>query len=228
MTLRLSILLLTTCLLAACQDATPSASQTPNPQSETARFPSLAASMPSPLPSVVLPPMPPELAGSFVFYEDFEQGIAKWDTGTTKTEQGWHLLQANTCGGLYTMLLGVAEHKPFTPTAKTVYLQPKAPIPLPKNSRAQLQYDVKGVANPFEAMSIQPEIRFDGKNWQAIGVLMQGFLPIVRTFTVDLTPFAGKTIELRFKGTITANAEPQTGFYLDDIQIVEPRDSVRP
>lgn len=240
-TARLAALLLATWGLAGCPSTSTEGSASPSPGGGVSGEPaatqeagasgealasgglSLADALPSPIPSMVRPSMPPQLPGAFLFYEDFEKGMGKWSVAGNQAGLGWHLLNAATCGGLWTMVLGKAMNEPHQGQACTAYLSAKAPIDLGKAKAPQLQYDLKGVSNPPELIDLVAEVRPVGGAWKAVGAIAHGSLPLVLTFTADLSAHAGQKIELRFRGQLQPAKAPTKGFYLDDIHIVEPR-----
>ena len=76
-----------------------------------------------------------------LFYEDFEKGMDAWEAPGTGAV-GWRLLEANTCGGRYTMLLGQDGQTPFADGNGEFFLQLKQPLdlkagvkPVPRYSR---------------------------------------------------------------------------------------------
>lgn len=209
--------------LAACKPDEREATASPAPTAAVASTVSLSDALPSPTPDSTLPSMPPEVAGSFVFYEDFEKGKDRWAiTGVTKGV-GWHHLKAATCGGLYTMVLGEAKNPPTRFGVATSYLTLEQPIDLARPKAAQLQWDIKGSTNPPEAATILAEARTPGGAWKPLAAVATARFPLVVTYTADLAPYLGKKLELRFRGATKPAKEPTKGFYLDDIHIVEPR-----
>lgn len=186
---------------------------------------SLADALPSPIPSMVRPSMPPQLPGAFIFYDDFEKGMGKWAVTGNAKDLGWHLLNAATCGGLWTMVLGKPLNEEHQGQACEAYLSVKQAIDLRKAKRPQLQYDLKGVSLPPELIAVQAQVRKKGQGpWADVGPVAHGSLPLVLTFVADLTPYAGSELELRFRGQLKAAPKATKGFYLDDVHIVEPRE----
>lgn len=207
--------------LAACKPEEQSATASPSPATAVASTVSLSGALPSPTPDHTLPSMPPEVAGSFVFYEDFEKGMARWAISGVSKGVGWHHLKAATCGGLYTMVLGEAKNPATRFGTGESFLTLKAPVSLAKAKAPQLQYDIKGVTNPADAAAITAEIREPGGAWKAIAPKATARFPLVVTFTASLVPYLGKKLELRFRGSTQPAKEPTKGFYLDDIHIVD-------
>lgn len=206
--------------VAACKPEEQRATASPSP-AVAASTASLSDALPSPTPDHTMPSMPPEVAGGFLFYEDFEKGRDRWAINGVSRGVGWHHLKAATCGGLYTLVLGEAKNPPTKFAAGASYLTLKAPLDLGKAKAAQLQYDIKGVANPPASAAITPEVREPGGAWKAVAPTATARFPLVVTYTADLTPYLGKKIALRFRGTTKPASEPTKGFYLDDIHVVE-------
>ncbi|MEB3283864.1 MAG: hypothetical protein VKN33_01075 [Candidatus Sericytochromatia bacterium] len=209
--------------LSACDPGTEKNPQTPAP-SLSAPI-SLLDALPSPTPDQTLPSMPPAMAGSFLFYEDFERGTERWEISGGKGEIGWHLLKASTCGGLYTMVLGHTLNQASRFARTSSLLSLKTDIAIPPQGQFQIKYDVKGNVTPPEAAIIQAEIRPENGTWIRIAPTASARFPLVVTFKADLAPFLGQTIGLRFRGTTETTQDPQKGFYLDDIHIIRKRDS---
>jgi hypothetical protein len=180
----------------------------------------LSGALPSPTPDRTLPAMKPEIAGSFIFYEDFEKGAAKWTPGIGKSGIGFHLLKAATCGGLYTMVLGEAKNPPTSFAREDVYLTLKAPIDLRKVKKAQLQYDLKGDVSPPDSATIIAEMRAVGGTWKPVAPKATARFPLVVTFTGELDAYLGKQVELRFHGVTRPAKQAGKGFYLDDVHVV--------
>lgn len=199
------------------------AKPTPTTSLGTATGPgmSLSGALPSPTPDRTLPSMKPEMAGSFVFYEDFEKGSAKWVLGVGKSGVGFHHLKAATCGGLYTMVLGEAKNPPTNFAKEEVYLTLRTPIDLRKVKKSQLQYDLKGDVTPPDSATIIAELRPVGGRWRVIAPKATARFPLVVTFTAELDPYLGKQIELRFRGVTKPAKQPGKGFYLDDVHVVQ-------
>jgi hypothetical protein len=219
-------LLLTVALavaLSACDVGQEKAPETP--KAEVSPPISLLDALPSPTPDQTLPSMPPAIAGSFLFYEDFERGMDRWTIAGGRDGIGWHLLKASTCGGLYTMVLGQKLNQATRLAVGESSLALKEAVGIPEQGEFQLKYDVKGIITPPEAASILAEIRPTGGAWQIIAPIATARFPLVVTFKADLTPFAGKSVNLRFRGTTQSTRDPQKGFYLDDIYIIRKRDS---
>lgn len=185
---------------------------------------SLKEALPSPTPMRNLPPMPPEIPGSFVFYEDFEKegAMANWTITRSHKTVGWHRLKASTCGGLFTMVLGVDKNPPTTLGKGESMLTLKRPIDLRKQKTLQLQYDVRGEMRPPETAVIICEGRVPGRAWKPLAPRAEARYPLVVTFTADLSSYAGKKLELRFRGLTQTIAYPTKGYYLDDIVVIAP------
>lgn len=212
--------------LVACkpsQEEQKATAPSPAPSATATAPMSLAEALPSALPSTVMPKMPTPVAGRFVFFDDFENGAAKWKLEGGKGGVSWHHIKSKSCGGLYTMVLGTAKNDAFKQVQTTAYVASVKPVDLKGTRHPQLQYDLKGYTTPQEVLTIQPEIRLPGGAWQPVGALATGQFPVVVTFTADLTPYAGKQIELRFKGAVKGNDQPNKGIFLDDVHVVEPK-----
>lgn len=207
-------------LLAACDKQESQSSPSPAPSQAL----SLMDALPSPTPNQVLPSMPPPVSGAFTAYEDFEHGIQRWTLQTNPNGFGWHLLKASTCGGLYTMVLGFKDNQATRFKPGTALLTLREPIALPAGKHLQLKYDVKGLVNPPEAATIQAEMRLGTGAWRPVAPLAQARFPLVVSFRADLTPYAGQRLSLRFRGQGSQTLEPQKGFYLDDIHIIQARE----
>lgn len=182
---------------------------------------SLAALVPSPEPSIVMPKMPTPIAGRFVFYDDFEKPNTKWKTSRGKDGVAWFRIESKSCGGLYTMVLGKQDNSEFKGVATTAYMTTSAPVDLKGTKAPQLQYDLKGMTRPFETIGVHVEARRPGGAWKAIGAPAVARYPTVVTFTADLTEFAGGPMEMRFVGDVKAEDRPNKGMFLDDIHVVE-------
>lgn len=209
--------------LAACE---PNVEKVPEPAQPSMSAPvSLLDALPSPTPDQTLPSMPPAIAGSFLFYEDFERGADRWTMAGGRDGIGWHLLKASTCGGLYTMVLGHKLNEATRLATGSSTLTLKAALPIPAAGEFQLKYDVKGAVTPPEAATIHAEIRPANGKWSSIAPVATARFPLVVTFKANLAPYLGQTINLRFRGTTETTREPQKGFYLDDIYIIRKRDS---
>ena len=210
--------------LGACKGEEQGATGSPSPTAVASTL-SLSAALPSPTPDSTLPRMAPEIAGAFLFYEDFERGRDKWAISGGAKGVGWHHLKAATCGGLYTMVLGEAKNPPTRFAQGEALLTLKQPIDLRKAKSAQLQYDIKGSLKPADAATIVAEARSPGGAWKAIAPPATARFPLVVTFTADLSPWLGQQVELRFRGSTKPAAEPSKGFYLDDIHVIEAKAS---
>jgi hypothetical protein len=186
-------------------------------------FKSLLNSVPSPMPIPVLPSMPPPTAGSFVFYEDFENGIARWKMANGTNGVGWHHIKSKSCGGFYTVVLGKKENATFTKERAEAYLVVTKPIDLRKSKKPQLQYDLKGATMPPEILTVTVEGRRPGGAWRPIGAKANARYAVVVTFTADLKPYVGGLLDLRFKGVVKGGEKPVKGMFLDDIHVVESR-----
>jgi hypothetical protein len=224
---RLLLAVLALNVLACKPTEEKAAAPSPSPAPTASAPMSLAEALPSALPSTVLPSMPPPTAGRFVFFDDFENGTAKWQVDEGKGGLGWHHIKSKSCGGLYTMVLGTPHNDPFKSDAfkggqVTAYLGTAKPIDLKGAHKPQLQFDLKGYTTPKEVLTIQPEVRPAGGAWQPVGAPATAQFPVVVTFTADLTPYAGQAVDLRFKGTIKGNDQPNKGVFLDDVHVVEP------
>jgi hypothetical protein len=151
-------------------------------------------------------------AGKFLFLEDFEGGTARWELPAT----GWRLLNAMSCGGLYTMLLPDAGQP-----GESVFTL-KEPLDLKAASKPVLKFDVKGLTSPEDAVVIQAEVRPEGKDWQPLGHDARGNHVFVASVVADLAPFAGQAVGLRFHGVTKAGKADAKGMYLDDVAVIEP------
>jgi hypothetical protein len=206
-------------LVVACKPSEEKPATVPSP-SATAIM-SLSEALPSVVPSPVMPKMPAPVAGRFVFFDDFENGFAKWKIEGGADGLGWHHIKSKSCGGLYTMVLGTATNEPYTGGQAVSYLAAAAPIDLKGTKKPQLQYDLKGYTTPPEVIAIRPELRKPGGAWQPIGAVANARYAVVVTFTADLVPYAGGPVELRFKGEIKGSGQPNKGIFLDDVHVVE-------
>lgn len=184
---------------------------------------SLLNSVPSPMPIPVLPSMPPPAAGSFAFYEDFENGIARWKMANAANGLGWHHIKSKSCGGLYTVVLGRKENVEFSKERAEAYLVVTKPIDLRKSRKPQLQYDLKGATMPPEILTVTVEGRRPGGTWRPIGAKANARYAVVVTFTADLKPYIGGLLDLRFKGVVKGTDKLVKGMFLDDIHVVESR-----
>jgi len=162
-------------------------------------------------------------AGAFVFFEDFEQGTARWQLPAGTEPVAWRLLNALTCGGKYTMLIGQDNQVPFAAAEGESVLTLKSPLDLTRAVRPQLKYDVKGLAYPADALTIQAEIQPSGEDWRPWGRAVNGAFVFMGSVVADLTPYAGKSVGLRFRARFKPAGEPAKGMYLDDVVVIEPR-----
>ena len=217
------VAILAACVAFAPGEGAEAAHPTPTASLQVAAAPgmNLSGALPSPTPDRTLPSMKPEIAGSFVFYEDFEKGVAKWTPSVGKSGVGFHLLKAATCGGLYTMVLGEDKNPPTKFAHEDVLLTLKAPIDLRKVKKAQLQYDLKGDVTPPESATIIAELRPVGGKWKQVAPKATARFPLVVTFTAELDPYLGKQVELRFRGVTKPARQAGKGFYLDDVHVVQ-------
>lgn len=172
---------------------------------------------PPPEPTPAVP-----LVGPFLFYEDFENTERPWRAEGAAGGIGWYRLNAPVCGGAYAMHMGKAIQQPFAGGSGTFTLTLATPIDLTKAKRPHLTYDVRGVADPAEAVVLQPEARRPGGAWKAVGTPAAGRYRFVFTRFADLSEFTGGPIELRFSTVLAPSAAPHKGLYLDMVQIVEP------
>lgn len=184
---------------------------------------SLKDSLPTPAP----PPLPgldatlKPVGGAFLYYEDFERGLDKWTVSGGEGDWGWHLLNAKTCGGLFTMHLGHKKHQSLTPKATDGFVTFKTPIDLRKAKNPVLKFDVKGSAVPYDAATYQTQVRQPGGAWKTLGPAIDARFPMVRSIYLDLRPYKGSKLELRFHGKLKPSAKPTLGLYLDDIHVIE-------
>ena len=163
------------------------------------------------------------LAGTFLFYEDFEHGTARWRWSGGTPQVHWLLLNARTCGGEYTMLMGQPNQAPFTTARGTAWLTLLPPVDLRKAHRPHLTYDIKTQATPDDALTLQPQARAVGGRWRSVGAIARAHYALVFTRFADLTAFVGKRVELRFEVRFRPMASRTTGLYLDNVQIIEPQ-----
>lgn len=161
-------------------------------------------------------------AGPFLFFEDFEKGYDRWTLPDPAPAVAFRSLNAPTCGGMWTILLGTADHGPFTPAPGEHVLALKAPLDLTKAKRPFLKYDVKGVTWPAEAVDLVAEVRTAGGLWTPVGRHVRGGYLFMASIGADLTPWVGQKPELRFRATMTAGEQASVGMYLDDVQVIEP------
>lgn len=163
-----------------------------------------------------------ELSGSFLFYEDFEHGIQRWRLEGGTPDVHWLLLKARTCGGEYTMLMGRPGQAPFQQARGTAFLTLTTPLDLRGHYRPHLTYDVKATATPANALTLQPEVRLPGGRWKPVGTVARASYRLAFTRFADLTPYARSRIELRFRVDFKPTAAPVLGYYLDNVQVIEP------
>jgi hypothetical protein len=173
--------------------------------------PAPPAPVPTPTPVPSQPSSDPVPTGKFLFYEDFEAGTDRWQLPAT----GWHPIMASSCGGKYAMILDLA------PGDSSFSL--KQPLDLSTAVRPVLKYDVKGVTTPPDAVTVQAEIRPPGQDWRPVGHATHGDHVFVAGVVADLTAYAGQAIGLRFHATVGAAEAVYKGYYLDDIEVIEPR-----
>ncbi|MFN3429981.1 MAG: hypothetical protein ACK46X_08510 [Candidatus Sericytochromatia bacterium] len=195
---------------------------TPAPSIPAPSGPPLIASLPSPSPSVAAPAVP---SGAFLFFEDFERPARfaeRWDVTGGTPEVNWRVLEANTCGGAYTMLLGRAGQAPFEGVAAEATLVLRQPIDLIKARRPHLKFDVLGQAQPARAITVQAEGRRADGAWEPLGEPVIASDSLVRPVVTDVTRFAGGALALRFRAVLTPGEAPLKGLLLDDVQIIEP------
>jgi hypothetical protein len=164
----------------------------------------------------------PVPAGSFLFYEDFEKGYDRWAMPDPKAEVAFRPLNAPTCGGLWSILLGTADHERYTPAAGEHVLALADPLDLTKAKRPFLKYDVKGVTFPETAIDLTAEVRPEGGAWTPVGRRIRGGYVFMASIGADLTAYAGQQVGLRFRATFTAGEAAAKGMYLDDVQVLEP------
>ncbi|MEB3196743.1 MAG: hypothetical protein VKP62_06015, partial [Candidatus Sericytochromatia bacterium] len=177
---------------------------------------------PTPMPLPSAPRLTVPRQGSFIFYEDFEKGLDRWNLSGGSGGVGWTRLNAFTCGGAWTMLLGTPEWTPYREVVGEAFLTTKAPIDLAKANRPHLFFDVRGEAEPAEALATQAEVSPDGKVWQPIGEPTTARHRFVSTLFADLTPFRGSGLYLRFRARLQVRTAPTKGLLLDDIHLIEP------
>ena len=216
-TARTTSLLLLALLAAACgpQEAAPPAPPAP-------ALPTLAPA-PTPFGPAAGYGSDPLPTGAFVFYEDFERGFDRWTLPDAAAPVTFRQLNAPTCGGLWTILLGTADHAPFVPTAGEHVLALKAPIDLGKARRPYFKYDVKGTTRPEAALDLVAELRGRDGAWTPVGRRVRGGYVFMASIGADLTAWAGQLVDLRFRAVLADGEGPSGGLYLDDIQIIEPR-----
>jgi hypothetical protein len=178
-----------------------------------------ATPMPAPVGQQVSDNVP---SGAFVFFEDFEAGTGRW-TMPPSADVGWRLLKAHTCTGDFSLLLGKDQQEPFTGSAQDRYVTLATGLDLSKARRPALKYDVLGHALPDGAVSMVVEVRPPGGDWQPLGDQRIADHPFALTFVSELTAWTGKTVDLRFHGTVKDVAEPSKGLYLDQIAVIEAR-----
>lgn len=185
-------------------------------------LPPFSAPIASPTPRPADEPTPPViLTGGFLFYEDFEHGLARWRLAGRANGVGWHLLHARTCGGAYTMHVGRDDQGRFTASPLTSTLTLAPTVDLTRAIAPFLTYDVKGVAQPERALVIQPQCRIGGGAWQNLGTPARARYAMQFTRFADLRPYVGRAIALRFVATLAASTAPTVGMYLDNVQVIE-------
>lgn len=183
-----------------------------------------AALLPSPRPSPDPGDRPPpgSLAGPFLFYDDFEQAPARWRFEGGADGVGFGRLRYLGCSGVYTLHAGRRDHAPFRPTPLTATATLEAPIDLTEARRPLLRYDVRGSAEPPDALVIQPQVRRQGETaWHDVGEPARARYPLMMTRYALLTPFTGARITLRFRARLAPGAGETRGVYLDEIQVIE-------
>ncbi|MEB3330415.1 MAG: hypothetical protein VKQ33_14415 [Candidatus Sericytochromatia bacterium] len=170
------------------------------------------------------PPLPPDVPrqGTFLFFEDFEQGLARWTIEGGTAQVGWQHLNAYTCGGAWTMLLGTPGRRPFANARGEAVLRLRAPIDLAKARRPYLFFDVRGQTVPEEAVVLQPEVSLDGRAWTPVGEAVRGRFPFVSHHHASLEAFLGKAVQLRFHVAFQVGSTPVLGVLLDDVNVLEP------
>lgn len=183
---------------------------------------------PAPAPLVSVSPSPSRSpvtervpAGAFLFFEDFEQGTARWQVPASEGPT-WRLLKSYACGGAFTMHLGLPEQTPYTPTAGEAILALQAPLDLKKGRSPRLKFDVLGTAEPDTAITLWAEARDPGAAWKPLGDPVTANHALMKSLVRDLTPWAGRPVELRFRAVTSAGSAPTKGVYLDDVQVIEP------
>lgn len=165
-------------------------------------------------------PTPPPLAGAYLFYEDFEHGTRQWTLPSAGTV-GWRLLESHSCGGDYTALFGADKQAPFSNVATSADLTLAKPLDLTKAVHPWLTYQVLGSSEPAAALTLQAQIDAGDGHWQSVGQPAQGGYEQMGTLVVDLAPYVGKTIGLRFHAECQATATAGKGMQLDDVAIIE-------
>lgn len=165
------------------------------------------------------------LAGSFLFYEDFEAGPGTRSSWRTSggASAGWFRLNAPACGGAFVMLYGMKGQAPFFPASDDAFLESTRPLDLRAARRPHLTYTVMARAEPPGSLVLQPEIRPEGGAWTAVGSPAPARYRLAFTRFADLTPYAGARVALRFRLRASRSAAPTKGFYLDDVQVIEPQ-----
>lgn len=221
MTIRLAPLILLATLAAACS---PPGASVPAGQAVVAAASAAPTQAPTASPAAQITngsdPLP---AGAFLFYEDFERGYDRWALPDASAAVTFRPLNAPTCGGLWSILLGTADHARYVPTAGEHLLALKAPLDLTTAKKPFLKYDVKGVTFPAEAIDVRAEIRGEDGVWTPIGRRVTGDYVFMASIGADLSAWVGKRIGLRFRAVVTAGSGPSKGMYLDDVQVIEPR-----
>jgi hypothetical protein len=185
----------------------------------------LLDSVPTPTPRPLAGTLPP-VAGAFLFYEDFEKGMAgmkRWTISGPARDVAWRLLEARTCGGQFTMHLGRPKQATFQAARGDSYLTLSAPLDLRTAKKPTLKYDVKGVANPPEAVRYQAEIRPAGGKWTPLGPVIEGRFVLMQSIYLDISRYAGQPLGLRFHAWTQPGREPSKGLYLDDVFVIEPQ-----
>ena len=187
-----------------------------------AALPTLAP-VPSPFGPAVSYGSDPLPAGSFVFFEDFERGADRWTLPDPAAPVAFRVANVRACGGLYTILLGRADLAPYAPDAGEHVLALAAPLDLTKARRPFLKYDVKGTTTPATALDLVAEVRGADGAWTPVGRRVRGGYVFMASIGADLTPWAGQAVGLRFRAALAPGTAPTEGFYLDDVQVIEPR-----
>lgn len=163
---------------------------------------------------------PPALSGSYLFFEDFEHGITKW-TLPSPGPVGWRQLKSASCGGDYTALFGADQQATFSSVTTTSDLTLAQPIDLTKAMHPWLTYQLLGTSDPASALTIEAQIDAGDGNWQTVGQTAQGSYAQMGTLVVNLAPYVGKKVGLRFHAESQATATSGKGLQLDDIAVIE-------
>lgn len=163
------------------------------------------------------------LLGKVLFWEDFETDLSRWTIDGSAGVARWLRLEGNFCGGAFTMLFGLPDRAEFSDGAGVSTLTLNERIDLAGTVKPHLQYDVRGLSYPQDAVMVQAEARRPGGAWAPVGPVTVARYPSDMGYrAADLSPFAGGEAELRFKAYLSSLDRPTRGMLFDDVKIIEP------